>query len=411
MVDNLARDGWLDTPAVRRAVEVVPRHLFMPAGTSLELAYSDRDAVVTKRDETGRSMSSVSAPWLQAAMIDQAEVGAGSRVLEIGSGGYNAALLAEVVGPDGLVVSVDIDPEVVDRTRTRLQTTGYSGRVQAVVADAAHRVLPDGQLVDAVVVTAGAWDIAPAWFDQLAPGGTLVVPLRMRGATRSIGFRRVDDHLESSSVQVCGFVPMQGADAHDEVRVPLRFPGDPDRQVSLRFDSDTAPDPDSLRVVFDGAPTTVWSRVVLGRRESTADLSLRLATHWPGYCAMDVEDGTELIPRPARWWPHGVAHEGALAYLVHRPTKYPDENGAGDTVELGICARGEGADRLATAMIEQVRAWAASRDATPSFSFWPTGTTPPDVPEDEAADWLHKPHGDLRVTWPPIPADIGGQRG
>jgi len=45
-------------------------------------------------------------------MIREAGVQAGMRVLEIGSGGYNAALLAEVAGLDGHVVTMDIDPEV-----------------------------------------------------------------------------------------------------------------------------------------------------------------------------------------------------------------------------------------------------------------------------------------------------------
>jgi protein-L-isoaspartate(D-aspartate) O-methyltransferase len=42
------------------------------------------------------------------------------RVLEIGSGGYNAALIAELVGPDGEVTTVDIDPFVVDRAQRYL---------------------------------------------------------------------------------------------------------------------------------------------------------------------------------------------------------------------------------------------------------------------------------------------------
>jgi protein-L-isoaspartate(D-aspartate) O-methyltransferase len=48
-------------------------------------------------------------------MIEQSELGPGMSVLEIGSGGCNAALLAEVVGPAGHVVSVDVDPEVYDQ--------------------------------------------------------------------------------------------------------------------------------------------------------------------------------------------------------------------------------------------------------------------------------------------------------
>ena len=63
---------------------------------------------------------------------------------------------------------MDIDPEVTARTRACLDAAGY-GRVRVVLADAEHGV-PDGAPYDRIIVTAGAWDIPPAWISQLAPG-------------------------------------------------------------------------------------------------------------------------------------------------------------------------------------------------------------------------------------------------
>jgi protein-L-isoaspartate(D-aspartate) O-methyltransferase len=108
MTDRLIADGMITSPVVEAAFRVVPRHLFVPAGTSLDDAYNTNVAPITKRDENGADLSSVSAPWLQARMIAQAGIARGMRVLEIGSGGYNAALLAEVTGNNGLVVTMDI---------------------------------------------------------------------------------------------------------------------------------------------------------------------------------------------------------------------------------------------------------------------------------------------------------------
>lgn len=89
-------------PEVEAALRGVPRHLFTP-GAALEEAYRADQAVITKRvgDEV---VSSVSASWLIAEMLGQAadatEGGLrGRQVLEIGSGGYSAALLRELVGP------------------------------------------------------------------------------------------------------------------------------------------------------------------------------------------------------------------------------------------------------------------------------------------------------------------------
>src|SRR5216117_2192202 len=207
LVDKLVADEMITSSVVERAFRAVPRHLFVPDDTSLEVAYNDADSVAIKRDVDGAVISSTSAPFIQARMIEQAGLGPGMSVLEIGSGGYNAALLAEVVGADGRVVSVDIDPEVVDRARAALDATGYGSRVTVLQADANQRLGALEDPVDAILVTAGAWDLSPAWLEQLSHDGTIVVPLRMNGVTRSIAFRREGDHLVSTSAEVCGFVP------------------------------------------------------------------------------------------------------------------------------------------------------------------------------------------------------------
>src|SRR5712691_4103225 len=215
LTDKLRADGVISSAVVEAAFRAVPRHEFVPAGTPLGVAYNASDSVAIKRDAHGVIISSISAPFIQARMIEQSGLRAGMSVLEIGSGGYNAALLAEVIGPDGRVVSVDIDPEVTDRASAVLEATGYAGRVRVVLADAEH-VVPDLGPFDRIIVTAGAWDIPPTWLEQLADDGVIVVPLRMNGITRSIAFCRQADHLTSTSTEVCGFVPIQGDGQHPE---------------------------------------------------------------------------------------------------------------------------------------------------------------------------------------------------
>ncbi|MFC7741095.1 methyltransferase domain-containing protein [Nocardiopsis composta] len=141
-------------------------------------------------------------------MLAQARIEPGMRVLEIGSGGYNAALIAELVGPSGRVVSLDIDPEVTERARKLLAGAGYP-QVRVITADGTEGA-PWQAPFDRIVVTAGAWDIPPAWRDQLTDTGRLVVPLRMRSLTRSVAFRRRGERLVGDSALICGFVPMQG---------------------------------------------------------------------------------------------------------------------------------------------------------------------------------------------------------
>lgn len=178
LVAQLRRAGTLTDPAVERAFLAVPRELFVaPAavGGGLESVYRDR-AIVTERDALGRPTSSSSQPSIMAVMLEQLDVRPGQRVLEVGAGsGYNAALLATLVGLGGLVVSVELDEEVARSARVALARGGYP--VQVVTADGWHG-WPAQAPFDRIIVTASTDDMARAWFDQLAVDGCLVLPLR-----------------------------------------------------------------------------------------------------------------------------------------------------------------------------------------------------------------------------------------
>jgi protein-L-isoaspartate(D-aspartate) O-methyltransferase len=91
------------------------------------------------------------------------------------------------------VTNAALIAEVVDRAHTSLTRTGHQ-QVQVTRADGEHGYPTHGPY-DAIIVTVEAADIPPAWTDQLAPDGVLVVPLRMRGNTRSLAPTRQDDHL------------------------------------------------------------------------------------------------------------------------------------------------------------------------------------------------------------------------
>jgi protein-L-isoaspartate(D-aspartate) O-methyltransferase len=178
LVAHLRRAGTLTDPAVERALLTVPRELFVApvaARHGLQAVYRDR-AIVTKRDALGRPTSSSSQPRIMAAMLQQLQVRPGQRVLEIGAGsGYNAALLATLVGPGGLVVSVELDDQVARSARAALARGGY--RVQVATADGRHGWAA-GAPYDRIIVTASTDDVPRAWFDQLVVGGRLVLPLR-----------------------------------------------------------------------------------------------------------------------------------------------------------------------------------------------------------------------------------------
>jgi protein-L-isoaspartate(D-aspartate) O-methyltransferase len=220
LVDRLVASGTLRDPAIEAAFRRVPREAFLP-GVELERIYRD-DAIVTKTED-GVGVSSSSQPAIMAIMLQQLELAPGMRVLEIGAGtGYNAALLRELVGPDGQVTTVDIDEEVAGWARERLDHAGYRD-VAVHAADGADGWPPRAPY-DRIILTVGAADIAPAWVEQLRPDGVLVIPLWINTAQLSVAFERLAGDspvLRSRSVTPCGFMRIRGKLAGTERYIPL----------------------------------------------------------------------------------------------------------------------------------------------------------------------------------------------
>jgi protein-L-isoaspartate(D-aspartate) O-methyltransferase len=206
LVERLRQSGAIRTNRVATAFETVPRHLFVP-GHPLARAYSD-DAIIT-RDRKGIPTSSSSQPGIMALMLEQLDVRAGQKVLEIGAGtGYNAALLSHLVGEGGRVVTIDFQEDVAAAARDHLAAAG-AGNVEVIAGDggAGHAA---GAPYDRIIATAACWQIPPAWVDQLAEGGRLVLPLHVNGGELSMALTRHGDELEGADLVGCGFMPMQG---------------------------------------------------------------------------------------------------------------------------------------------------------------------------------------------------------
>jgi protein-L-isoaspartate(D-aspartate) O-methyltransferase len=194
----------------------VPRERFVPevlAQQGLESVYSDQ-AFVTKADPGGLPLSSSSQPALMAKMLELLDLHPGQRVLEIGAGtGYNAALLAQLVGSGGKVTSIDVDKDLARRARGALKDAGYKASV--VVGDG-RGGWPDAAPYDRIIVTACADEIPRPWLEQLEDGGRLELPLRLdpdRAAIQVIPvFERRGDRLRSTALTWGGFMPLHGGD-------------------------------------------------------------------------------------------------------------------------------------------------------------------------------------------------------
>ncbi|MEP6694238.1 MAG: rRNA adenine N-6-methyltransferase family protein [Chloroflexota bacterium] len=192
------------------ALRRVPRHLFLP-DVELDRVYGG-NAIPTKYDEQGNPISSSSEVAIMALMLDALRLEQGQRVLEIGAGtGYNAALLAELVGVDK-VVTVELDPEFADEARAHLRAAGY-GTLRVETADGwlgSQSSAPYAR----IELTAATSDISPHWVEQLDEGGILVAPLLLRpNAQVMVALRKRGRTLESVSVFPGGFMTLRGMGA------------------------------------------------------------------------------------------------------------------------------------------------------------------------------------------------------
>lgn len=151
-----------------------------------------------------------------ADMSAAAGIDKGTRVLEIGTGtGWNAAILSELVGEEGEVTSVEIDPGVAALARERLSGTGAAVRTAAAP--------PTEGTYDAAIATCAVTRIPRSWVSVSREGGTLVLPWSPHPAAHSIPIAALRHRGES----VSGPFAREGAFMRDRAQRPgeLPFPG------------------------------------------------------------------------------------------------------------------------------------------------------------------------------------------
>lgn len=358
LVQHLKNSGLLPDPRIEAAFREVPRHLFLP-GVPFETAYAD-DAIPIKR-QAGIPISSSSQPAVMAVMLDQLCLQSGDRVLEIGAGtGYNAALMAQLVTLTGRVVTVDIDEDLVEGARANLSAGGFE-HVQVVCRDGAEG-FPDEAPYDRIILTVGAWDIAPAWIDQLRPGGRLVLPLALNGIIQKlVAFEREDDHLVSVSVRDGGFMPLRGALAFPPTLVPL----EPEAGLFMALAQPRVVEAQQMRTMLSG-PYTNWETAVEVRQEDLEiGLFFWLTIGNPTACGI-IARGSDA-EQPAIPFPLtrgrdfratiGLLEDDGLAILANAARPAEQDQG----VDLRLVVRGFGRNQQpAQRLIELLRAWEAA---------------------------------------------------
>ena len=200
------REGGVSHPGVLNAMTAIRRHDFLDAALAAQ-AYEDTSLPI------GHGQT-ISKPSVVARMIELLFGGASARspvslgrVLEIGTGcGYQAAVLARL---GSSVVSIERVKPLHDRAR-KLLCGVRRDNVRLVFGDGMLGHLPNAPY-DTIIAAAGGENVPPAWLEQLAPLGRLVVPSRQPGAQGQVLL--IVDKTEQGIVQtLCEavhFVPLK----------------------------------------------------------------------------------------------------------------------------------------------------------------------------------------------------------
>jgi protein-L-isoaspartate(D-aspartate) O-methyltransferase len=197
LVETLQTMGIRDL-AVLRAVDLTPRHVFVPTGVR-HRAYED-SALPIGNGQT------ISQPSVHARYLELLHLTGEERVLEVGTGtGYQTALLSNLAAQ---VFSIERVPALYEQAREILR--------QLEVRNVSM-LLGDGTIgwreyapYDAILVSAGAPTVPAPLLDQLAEGGTLLIPLGGKDEQILVRFEKRDGTITRRDIAPVRFVPLLG---------------------------------------------------------------------------------------------------------------------------------------------------------------------------------------------------------
>jgi protein-L-isoaspartate(D-aspartate) O-methyltransferase len=202
MVSNQLVCRGIADQGVLRALQKVPREQFVPEAIQ-HRAYDDV-ALPIACNQT------ISQPLMVALMSEALSLKGDERILEVGTGsGYQTAILAEIIGTQGVLWSIERHAALSQTAGEKLNALGYT-EVHLRVGDGSLG-LPEQAPYDAMLVAAAAPRCPPALWDQLHPGGRIVIPLGQTEQQQLVVLEKGKSGVPISTTHVsCRFVPLLG---------------------------------------------------------------------------------------------------------------------------------------------------------------------------------------------------------
>lgn len=204
LVSKLFSRHYIRNENVKKAMLEVPREEFMPSEIR-PYAYLDRPLPIGKGQ-------TISAPHMVAIIAEKLDLEEGMKVLEIGAGfGYNAAVVAEIVGKGGHVYTIERIESIKNRASENLERTGYKNSVTVILGDGTLGY-PEKAPYDRIYATASAPKVPEPLKEQLKVGGKLIIPTGADSYFQElVSIERVSkDQYKTHKLGGVAFVPMIG---------------------------------------------------------------------------------------------------------------------------------------------------------------------------------------------------------
>jgi protein-L-isoaspartate(D-aspartate) O-methyltransferase len=174
----LVRRGYLKSDRIKEALLKIPREEFIPHKFK-DYAYLEVPIPLPGEQAT------ISCPHSYPLFYEPLGLDKDHRFLEVGLGsGYGTAIAREIVGQNGLVVSIEIDPLTFEFAKRNLDNAGYND-VTLVKGDGGFGY-PEMSPYDSIAVTAACIDIPSPLIEQLNTGGKLIAPVLEDGAQKLV---------------------------------------------------------------------------------------------------------------------------------------------------------------------------------------------------------------------------------
>jgi protein-L-isoaspartate(D-aspartate) O-methyltransferase len=201
-VRQLIRRGYLRSERIKEAMLKVSREDFIPQNYR-DYAYLEVPLPLPGEEAT------ISCPHSYPLFYEPLGLDKGHIFLEVGLGsGYGTAIAREIVGSDGLVVSIDIDPLTFEFAKRNLENAGY-GDIILVRRDGGLGY-PKYSPYDRICVTAACIEIPPPLIKQLKIGGRLIAPVIEHGIQNLVLLEKSDKGIKRKVICEVLYVSLRG---------------------------------------------------------------------------------------------------------------------------------------------------------------------------------------------------------